>query len=235
VINNELTKDTLNQDLNQDDDDFINGVSFVDFDADSVYYSMSVGDFDKYFINKKNELTYLVTREVMVGDVNFGGFQAVKMNEAIDYYKSMNQNNERTALNLVTKISIKEKDGRFDAVWSYSNPISITDVGYGVFELKIYLEESYARYNGKLQSRLHINFKTVDYDDGYKLYTLSYFFNKNQWELVQRERICTIQKDINNEHFGYCKDTINDRIQITSNKFKLEYNHVFNFNNAICF
>ncbi len=73
----------------------------------------------------------------------------------------------------MTTIKIKKKDGTYENVWNYKNKIDVDEEnhGYSIYELKISLEESYARFNNKLESRLHINFKTVDYDDGYKLYT----------------------------------------------------------------
>jgi hypothetical protein len=80
-INNELTKDTLNQDANQDDYDFINDVSFVDFDADTVYYKIDVhGD-------EKKE-TFMVTREIMVADSSFGNYNWDNWVKAWDYSKT---------------------------------------------------------------------------------------------------------------------------------------------------
>lgn len=204
--------------------------SYVNYNADSVYYKLNTGsESDKYYHDEKSNLLYLVTREVYVGDKSFGGYKEQDWSDAKNYSKKIDKR-----AYLVTKIKIKKVDETYEDVWEYKNEINFNEEGYGLFILKIFIEESYAEYNGKVQNRLHINFKKVDYDDGYKLYTLNYIYNKKTWELVSRERICTIPNDINQEELGYCIDTINYRCKKKGNKFDLTYDDIFNLDSGIC-
>ncbi|MFC6097121.1 hypothetical protein ACFPVY_10745 [Flavobacterium qiangtangense] len=203
----------------------------VDFDADSVYYRLNVGhENENYYQDEKLNLLYLVTREVYVDDINFGAFNnETSLSKAENYSKENGRN-----VYLVTKISIKKTDETYEDVWDYKNKIDFNENGYGLFTIKIFLEESCAEYKGNIQSRLHINFKTIDYDDGYKLYTLNYIFENKNWQLVSRERVCTIPNDINREEIGYCIDTINNNCKKFGNKFNLTYEDVFKLSNTEC-
>ncbi len=207
--------------------------SYVNYELDSVYYKINVGSENKnYYQDKRGNFLFLVTREVFLdNNKNLGGLKQYKwFNEAKKYVK-----NKDKKVYLGSKIGVKKIDGTYDYIWNYKSEITINNKGYGVYELQISLDDSYANYYNKLESHLHINFKTVDNDNGYKLYTLNYIYEDNQWHLVSRERICTIPKDINNEEIGYCIDTINSNCEIKANKFSLTYNNIFDLNNANCF
>ncbi|WP_396193361.1 hypothetical protein [Flavobacterium sp.] len=193
--------------------------SYVDFDADSVYYKLSVGfENDDYLEDEKSNLLFLVTREVYVEDKNFGGYNQ-DWSKAEDYSKKNNK-----SAYLVTKISIKKKNNTYETVWKFDNQIDFYNDSYGLYGINVSLNDSYNEYNNKLQSRLHINFKTEDEKNGYKLYTLSYINQNKQWQLVSRERICTIRNDINDTQFGYCIDTINNNCVKKADKFTFSVN-----------
>jgi hypothetical protein len=209
----------------------------VNYDADSVFYKLSIDcKNEEYFQDEKSNLLFLVTREVKVLNKNFGGYEKANLSEAKKYSIENKDKFDGGNVYLVTKISIRKKDGFYDDVWVYKNIIDIheEDNSYSIYELKIFLEDSYAEYNGKVQSRLHINFKTVDYDDGYKLYTLNYIYKDNLWQLVSRERICTIPQDINKEEIGYCRDTINDNCVLKAKKFDLTNDYIMNYSHLEC-
>ena len=207
--------------------------SYIDYDADSVYYKISVGyENDNYYQDKKANLLYLVTKEVYLdNNKNLGGFKHSNWyNEAKNHLK-----NKDKSVYLITKIGIRKIDKTFDYIWTYKSEININNNGYGVYELQISLEDSYAEYNNQLESRLHIHFKTVDYNEGYKLYTLNYTHKENQWKLVSREKICTIPKEINSEQIGYRIDTVNNNCRRNGNKFNLTNDYIFRLSNANCF
>jgi hypothetical protein len=215
----------------RDKDNVLNSASsYVNYDADSVFYKISVGyENNNYYKDKKENLLFLITREVYVDDKNLGGFSQFNWYNSAKKLSTKGKN-----AFLVTKIGIKKIDKTYDFIWKFDSEISFNNESYGVHELNISLDDSYATYNNKLESRLHITFKTVGEDNGYKLYTLSYTYTNKQWQLVSRERICTIKNDINHEKMGYCVDTINSNCQTSGNKFNLTYGNVFNLDSEVC-
>jgi hypothetical protein len=211
-------------------------ISFVNLEADSVYYKLSVGyDHSDYYQDSKSNLIFLVTREVEVLKKNFGGFNSVDLTAAKAYAIQHQGAQDGGNVYLVTKISIKEINGSYDNVWTYRNIIDFDENSYTVNLFKIYLEDSFSEYNGKLQSRLHINFKTIDSDNGYKLYTLNYINNNAQWQLISREEISTITNEVNHEEVGYCIDTINSNCITKANKFNLTHDYIERLSNRNCY
>jgi hypothetical protein len=143
--------------LKSEKDVFNSTSTYVDFDADSVYYKLSVGfENDDYFQDEKSNLLFLVTREIYVEDKNFGGYNQ-DWSKAEDYSKK----NDKSAY-LITKISIKKKNNTYETVWKFDNQIDFYNDSYGLYGIQVSLNDSCTEHNNKLQSRLHINFKTED-------------------------------------------------------------------------
>ncbi|MDI9308769.1 MAG: hypothetical protein QM535_01040 [Limnohabitans sp.] len=223
---------TCSKNSSKSSKDILNSsISYVNYEADSVFYKIDIACNDqKLYRDEKSNLIFLVTKEVYFGDKKIGNYnQSNWFNELKEYSKNSNK-----LVYLVTKVSIKKNDGVYDDIWEYKNEITINKDGYGVNDLVVSLGDSYAEFNKKLQSRLNINFKTKNSDNGYKQYTLNYINKNGQWLLVSRERICTISNDINNEQIGYCVDTINYKCKITEKKFYLTNDDLFNLGNEIC-
>jgi hypothetical protein len=182
------------------------------------------------YLSRKDKLTFLVGKKILSIDKIFS---VDSIAQAVKYYKSKKNNNQNIAE--VVTIGVKKKDGTFDDVWSWENPITITAAGYGIEEFSIFLDSSNSSFDGKLESRLNISFKTKDYDNGYRLYTLNYIYDRENWVLVSRERINTIIDEITTQETAYCVDTLNNNCMTKGHHFNLTHDYIFRLDDRICY
>lgn len=209
--------------------------SLVDLEADSVYYKLSVGyENQEYYQDDRLNLLFLVTKEVYVANKNFGCYNKKNIFDAKKYSIEKKDKLDDNNVYLVTKISAKKTNYLYDTIWEYKSHVTFIENSYSFYELKLFLEQSNIAYNNKVQNCLNINFKTLNSGDGYILYTLNYLYKNKQWELVSREKICTIPNEINKQQRGYCLDTINKNCLIKANKFILSLDYITNLSNANC-
>lgn len=224
-----------NSSVKKENDILQSTYSLVDLEADSVYYKLNIGHENQdYYKDEKLNLLFLVTKEVYVANKNFGNYKEANIFDARKFSLENENKLDDNNVYLVTKISVKKIDDSYDTIWEYKSHITFTEDSYSFYELKLFLEQSNITYYGKVQNCLNINFKTLNDGDGYILYTLNYIYKNKQWELVSREKICTIPNEINQEQLGYCLDTINKKCLIKANKFILSYDYITNLSNANC-
>lgn len=208
----------------------LNTISDSDKDPGTKIYNLEFVANDSEYKMVDSKATFLIRNHILSKKRIFS---ADSISEALRYYKS--NGGSTSGIAEVFTISVKKNDGSYDDVWIWKNPITLTKNGYGKEEFVLYLDSSNALYNGKSQSRLNINFKTKDYDNGYRLYTLNYIYRNFNWELISRERVNTIPDEITLEETAYCIDTINNNCKITGQKFLLNHDYIFRLNNRVCY
>ena len=206
---------------------YSNNISYINYESDTIYYKLPLDIKDAgYEIDRKGNITILVTKKIATCDKEFVGKENIR--NALNYHRDVC---ERSAshnwLYEVYTVSIKKlKSNHYETIWIWKNPMKLEDYGFGKSDFHFYLETNDCLIDGKTQSRLNLNFKNIDFDTGYILYTLSYINESNGWKFVSKERINTTGKDdYLNVYYRetYTEDVVSAKFELT-NDFIMKYN-----------
>lgn len=201
------------------------------YTSDSIYYDLNLGELSNVYLKKNGKYTFVVVKKIVVNGKDFG---ADNIDEALVFLKENKVLNDNYICEVIN-IGLRRTDGSFEIIWNWKNYITVNKFGYGKFNFSVYLDASNGEFNGLLQDRLHINFKTIDTDNGYKLYTLNYIYEDSNWVLVEREKINTIVSEFEHSETAYCTDTTNTRCIIRAKKFNLNYDYIFSLSDRVCY
>lgn len=196
-----------------------NSIPVVDFDADKLAYKLEILDnFSDsiYKTDNHNKCTFLVTKTIYIkGKFYQEGTQ--HMDKVIDYCKSRrNEIDSNHDVDIVTKISLQKVNDNFVEVFEQHEGITLLyndlnnqeEDSYAIREGHIKLETGWVKEKDELRICLKIIYDQLGFEGGYKQNILNFVRTGNTWKLLKRERINTMENDINKEKMGYCYDTI---------------------------
>ncbi len=202
------------------------GSSYIDNDLDTFYYKLpfDITENSDYEIDENGKITILVTKcitscgKIFVGNDNIAN--------GLKYFRENCGISEKIkGIYELHTISIKKLNSNiYEPIWIWKNPITIEDYGFGKYSLLLNLEAMDFYKNGKIQSRLNLNFKTTDEESGYILYTISFVNSSKGWKLVSREQVNTIITENNCDR--YLCDTILENFTVTESE-KWEFSNEF--------
>jgi hypothetical protein len=209
-------------------------LTIVNDHSDSAFYKKWVYTTDSsYYTDSNGNLIFLITSKIISLGTDFGIANAENINKSIQHYRDNFMYINDGAYFLYT-ISILKKNKIFEAIWQWENPITIDEYGFGIIDLRVSLDASYSNFNNVPQSIIHLQFKTQDYDNGYKSYTLNYVYENKNWKLLYREKINT-NRNGREEEVGYCIDTVNYNCQKQGTFFNLTFDDVVQLDDRICY
>ena len=210
--------------------------SIIDYNADSTIYKLQIIDIENSGHFQEDEYgnsMILIKKNVTVGDTVFRGIFGKENAKILKYAnKNMISNGD-----LITSICIKNNLGNYQEVWVRKDNISFNSISsFGIWDLRISIEETAVEYKGDYREGIKILFKENGCNvekGGYKWNMLNYIKSEKEddWILVSRERLNTKINDVRNDRFGYKVDTLNRTCERESNHFVLGDDVVFDLNN----
>lgn len=210
------------------------GVTVVNNDADSSFYKIDAGVTNKkYYEDTKGNNLFLITKTIVALDKDFGVPSSKNVKEALDYYENNKYKFDTKNISFLFSINILHRNGGYETVWKWENNIYPNKDGFSVFDLNLSMDASYSEIMGKSQSVVHLYFKTRDYNNGYKQYTLNYTNENGLWKLLSREKINTVLTD--NDEVGYCVDTVNHYCQKAGEVFELTLDNITRLDDRVCY
>lgn len=200
--------------------------SYINNNLDTFVYKLPI-EIDKksgYEVDEYGNITLLVTKCLNSCEKKFVGKDNV-VNGLKYFRENCGKSQNKSGVYELHTISIKKLNSNFfEPVWYWKNPIKVEDYGFGKYSLLLSLDATDFYKNGKIQSRLNLNFKTIDEECGYILYTISFINTPKGWKLVSREQVNTLLNKNNCERY-FC-DTILENFLITESE-KWDFSNEF--------
>lgn len=200
--------------------------SYINNNLDTFYYKLPV-EIEKnsdYEIDDNGNITLLVTKSIISCEKIFVGKDYI-VNGLKYFRENCGKIQSESGVYELHTISIKKLNSNFFVpVWYWKNPIKVEDYGFGKYNLLLNLDASDFYKNGKIQSRLNLNFKSIDEECGYIQYTMSFVSTPKGWKLVSREQVNTLLNINNCER--YFSDTILEKF-VTTESEKWDFSNDF--------